>query len=513
MKNNYLKPAIQIVFLFLLFLGFLDHAYGQQHIAWQKSIGTTFDDYALKIFTDDGGNLVIIGNERHLDFTGAHRLYLVTSKIDLAGNVIWKTYHDLLYDTFSFPVDYYLGNTFYTEENGKKMISVVISMSGRNLLYTLTDDTGEFYTYKDISSGIFTIDRNNIEAYANILCSSNPSCYGPDSLIVQKFNPNPVIGQNPITWTFGLKQNIRTAPIQGHYDFNNQDITSDEEGNVYLLTQIDRWDFQFCTDCNDAFIDAYDEIFKFDTAGQLVNHVKLITAKAVVSNMRFISFADGKMVIKIDDINASGTELLSSIFIVNEDLNVTRQFALDRQYNIITADKDLNLFACTNVYDTSDVNIKGLSDVLVARFNADGVFQWKSYFGGTNFDYPVGMTVTNDDGLAFFVNTQSSDFDIAENHGNQDMWLVKLEEGTTATTQPSVTSHTIYPNPASDVVYFSNPVSEMNVVAFDVQGKQMLHQKLEAGHGEFVVSDLPPGCYTLKITDHDGNSFQKLIKI
>lgn len=162
-------------------------------------------------------------------------------------------------------------------------------------------------------------------------------------MIVQKINPFPIIGFDPIAWTFELKQNIRTTPIQGHYDFNNQDITTDSAGNVYLLTQIERWDFQFCTDCGDAFIDAHCYIFKFDTSGQLIKKVKLKTAKAVVSNMRFVANHDGKILVRIDDINSAVTAVISSLYFLNEDLTVTHQFSLDRQYNFIAADHDDNL--------------------------------------------------------------------------------------------------------------------------------------------------------------------------
>ena len=54
-----------------------------------------------------------------------------------------------------------------------------------------------------------------------------------------------------------MKQSFRTAPITGHYDFDIQDIRFDQDGYAYLLVQIERWDFQFCTDCADAFVDAW----------------------------------------------------------------------------------------------------------------------------------------------------------------------------------------------------------------------------------------------------------------
>ncbi|MGB4850567.1 MAG: hypothetical protein WBP41_21755, partial [Saprospiraceae bacterium] len=479
MKNIYLStPVTYHIFIFLIVMFFSGQSKGQQNISWQKSIGTAYGDEAIQMFNDDAGNIVVLGKEIHEDFTGNLRDYLMVAKYDQSGNEIWKKYHDLAYETFSIPVDYYFGQHFYTEDNGQKLISLVVSIGQRHLLYKIFDTSGDYYSYNEIYSDTYAVDRTGVEVYANQQCSFVQSCYGPDSLIVQKINPFPIIGFDPVAWTFGLKQNIRTAPIQGHYDFNNQDITTDSAGNVYLLTQIERWDFQFCTDCGDAFIDAHCYIFKFDTSGQLVKKVKLKTAKAVISNMRFVANHDGKLLVRIDDINSAVTAVISSLYFLNDELAVTHQFSLDRQYNYIATDSVDNFFTCTNVYDINDPNIKGLSDVLISKFNSNGVLQWKSYFGGSSYDYPKGLVLTNDGGLAFFANTQSTDFDIAENHGDQDMWLVKLSEHVTTGTQDHfvLTGVTIFPNPCSEFVNLNHLTESMHIVICDPEGRTVIQQ-------------------------------------
>ncbi|MBK9982007.1 MAG: T9SS type A sorting domain-containing protein [Saprospiraceae bacterium] len=517
MKNiDQLKNHFSFLSLVCIMLFFCFRAESQQNIAWQKSIGTTYGDEAIQMFNDDAGNIVILGTEIHEDFTGNLRYYLLIAKYDVNGNEIWKTYHDLAYETFSVPVDYYFGQHFYTEDNGQKLISIVVSIGQRKLLYKIDDTSGDYYSYNEIYSDTYAVDRTGVEVFANQQCSFVQSCYGPDSLIVQKINPFPIIGFDPIAWTFELKQNIRTTPIQGHYDFNNQDITTDSAGNVYLLTQIERWDFQFCTDCGDAFIDAHCYIFKFDTSGQLIKKVKLKTAKAVVSNMRFVANHDGKILVRIDDINSAVTAVISSLYFLNEDLTVTHQFSLDRQYNFIAADHDDNLFTCTNVYDINDPNIKGLSDVLVSKFNSSGVLQWKSYFGGSNFDYPKGLVLTNDGGLAFFANTQSTDFDITENHGDQDMWLVKLSEHVTTGTQDHsvLTGITIFPNPCSDVVNINHLTEPIHIVICDPNGRVVIQQIVDPADSKIDVQRLMPGMYFIKGTDKSGRTFtSKMMKL
>jgi hypothetical protein len=232
--------------------------------------------------------------------------------------------------------------------------------------------------------------------------------------------------------------------------------------------------------------------------------------------MRFLANHDGKLLVRIDDINSAITAVISSLYFLNEDLTVTNQFTLDRQYNFIAADHDDNFFTCTNVYDINDPNIKGLSDVLVSKFNSSGVLQWKSYFGGSNYDYPKGLVLTNDGGLAFFVNTQSTDFDVAENHGDQDMWLVKLTEHVTTGTQDqsALSGVTIFPNPCIGVVNISHLTEPMHIIIFDPDGRTVIQQIVDPLDPKIDVQRLTPGIYIIKGADKTGKAFtSKMLKL
>src|SRR5689334_4394802 len=73
----------------------------QSYIDWQKSIGTPGDDVALKMFNDQSGNLVILGSEAHADFAGNVKNYMLITKLDAAGNELYKKYHDVAFETFN----------------------------------------------------------------------------------------------------------------------------------------------------------------------------------------------------------------------------------------------------------------------------------------------------------------------------------------------------------------------------------------------------------------------------
>ncbi len=102
--------------------------FAQTSIEWQKIIGTLNYDNALKIINDEEGNIIFMGIEPHEDLTGNLRNYLIASKVDVEGNEIGKKYYDVAFETYSIPFDYSIGEHFYTESNGQKIINLVINL-------------------------------------------------------------------------------------------------------------------------------------------------------------------------------------------------------------------------------------------------------------------------------------------------------------------------------------------------------------------------------------------------
>ncbi len=75
--------------------------------------------------------------------------------------------------------------------------------------------------------------------------------------------------------------------------------------------------------------------------------------------------------------------------------------------------------------DVSDNH--GLLDMWVVKLDNIGNIQWKKCFGGTNDDYAYSIQQTNDGGYIVAGATQSNDGDVSGNHGGMDMWVVKLD--------------------------------------------------------------------------------------
>jgi Secretion system C-terminal sorting domain len=68
----------------------------------------------------------------------------------------------------------------------------------------------------------------------------------------------------------------------------------------------------------------------------------------------------------------------------------------------------------------------GGNDIWVVKISSTGSLQWEKAFGGTNFDYASSIQVTADSGYILAGYTTSIDGDVTGNQGDKDVWIVKI---------------------------------------------------------------------------------------
>jgi hypothetical protein len=88
-----------------------------------------------------------------------------------------------------------------------------------------------------------------------------------------------------------------------------------------------------------------------------------------------------------------------------------------------------NGFVIAASSDSNDFNIsnnKGTYDFWVLKIAADGTLVWEKNFGGSEIDEPRGITATNDGNFIIVGDTRSSDKDVANNNGAADLWIIKV---------------------------------------------------------------------------------------
>lgn len=68
----------------------------------------------------------------------------------------------------------------------------------------------------------------------------------------------------------------------------------------------------------------------------------------------------------------------------------------------------------------------GSGEYIGVKINAAGEFMWYRYFGGTQNDRVNDVVEANDGGLVMVGYSESSNFDITDNKGSYDYWVVKI---------------------------------------------------------------------------------------
>ncbi|MEI6899958.1 MAG: hypothetical protein WCL00_08770, partial [Bacteroidota bacterium] len=86
------------------------------------------------------------------------------------------------------------------------------------------------------------------------------------------------------------------------------------------------------------------------------------------------------------------------------------------------------IFACeTYSWDGDVVGNHGEQDIWVVKINSSGAIQWKMCYGGSGYEYVQRIRQTPDGGYIFAGSASSNNGDVTGNHGNEDFWIVKID--------------------------------------------------------------------------------------
>lgn len=90
--------------------------------------------------------------------------------------------------------------------------------------------------------------------------------------------------------------------------------------------------------------------------------------------------------------------------------------------------------------DSADFDIKnnkGSYDFWVVKINSLGILEWEKNYGGTEIDEAYAITASNDGNYLIAGSTRSSDLDVTNNKGGADFWVVKITPSGTIMWQKS----------------------------------------------------------------------------
>jgi hypothetical protein len=154
----------------------------------------------------------------------------------------------------------------------------------------------------------------------------------------------------------------------------------------------------------------------------------------------------------------------------------------------------------------------GERDFWIIKLNQDGDTIWTKCLGGSMWDAAYSIQETMDTGIVVAGFTKSNDGDVSGNHGDFDIWVVKLSKHNIVTSNKI--SHTIsndmivYPNPTKYSITIKNE-NYVSCTLYTIKGTVILKSK------ERIIDlmNLPDGLYLLEIVDSDGKRFlEKIIK-
>ncbi|UUX92572.1 lectin like domain-containing protein [Methanoplanus endosymbiosus] len=135
-----------------------------------------------------------------------------------------------------------------------------------------------------------------------------------------------------------------------------------------------------------------------------------------------------------DDDDVSGNNGSYDFWVAKTDSsgNITGQKCLggtsvDCGYAIaLTSDGGYAAAGYTQSNDGDVSGRHGAQDIWAVKVDSSGNIDWQNCLGGTNYDYGYSINQTSDGGYIIAGQTGSNDDDVSGNHGNGDVWIVKL---------------------------------------------------------------------------------------
>lgn len=207
---------------------------------------------------------------------------------------------------------------------------------------------------------------------------------------------------------YSQSNDVDATQNQGSYDFWVVKLTSNG---------IVSWEKSFGYTGSDK---GY-SILQTSDNGYLLSGVLDVTASGGAGNSKAVLHAGGDYwAIKLD---VSGNTQWTKYF--GGSLNDTLSDAVQ------TPDGGFLLVGSS---DSADVDItinNGTYDFWVVKIDALGALVWEKTYGGSEIDEARAIVVSNDGNYLIVGDTRSADVDVSQNSGSADLWLIKITENGT----------------------------------------------------------------------------------
>ncbi len=91
-----------------------------------------------------------------------------------------------------------------------------------------------------------------------------------------------------------------------------------------------------------------------------------------------------------------------------------------------TSDENYIIVGESRSNDTDVTNSKGAADIWLIKISDTGNLIWQKSYGGSSFDVSRDITSTSDNGYIIVGSSRSQDIDVDINRGQNDVWVLKI---------------------------------------------------------------------------------------
>lgn len=101
---------------------------------------------------------------------------------------------------------------------------------------------------------------------------------------------------------------------------------------------------------------------------------------------------------------------------------------IDEARGVVSTDEGSYIIVGDTRSEEQDVSLNnGAADLWVLKISDSGDIVWEKSFGGSNFDVARSISSTFDDGFLIAGSSRSSDGDVSKNQGQNDAWIIKID--------------------------------------------------------------------------------------
>jgi hypothetical protein len=506
------------IFLALILLnGVNNKSYAQAPtIQWQKCLGGTVTDEANSIQQTSDGRFIVAGytfsNDGDVSGNHGNSDYWVV-KLNSSGDILWQRCLGGTDDDYAYSIQQtsdggfiVAGQTYSNDgdvsgNHGYDDAWVVkLNSSGDIEWQKCLGGTDDDYAYsiQQTSDGGFIVTGYTESNDGDV--SGNHSNWGWDDAWVVKLNSSgdiewqKCLGGTNDDRAYSIQQTSNGGFIVAGYTYSNDGDVSGNHGywDTWVVKLNSSGDIEW-QKCLGGTSDDYANSIQQTSDGGF------IVAGRTNSNDGDVSANHGgysdAWIVKL---NSSGDiEWQKCLGGTSDDYANSIQQTSDSGFIVAgyTSSNDGDVAGNHGVY----------SDAWVVKLNSSGDIEWQKCLGGTSGDYANSIQQTSDSGFIVVGYTFSNDYDVSENHGYDDAWVVKLinePEGITEIENYNLLS--IYPNPFTEnaIITFDNPKNEKyRLLIIDVTGKVVMEiNEIYGNTVEIDGSNLSAGVYVFELT-------------